>query len=372
MCKQCRDEHLKSPENRNHEVVLYQQHKQQQCKIHPTKDIDMLCEECQVDQYSKSDIAILLGEIHVLNTKAEMREIRPMESAHNAAISPTHKQMKEDREISDKTQTRSLSASVTKLREFILPGVSNAHHISLDQLDRLWISDSEGNLVQTDLQGNKIQEIKTSGGSQGYHTVTQGGDLVFTDKDNKVINRITQDNNITQFMKTGNWTPLSIHSSHINGDILVGMKTVEEDNKVIRYNKTGKELQNIQWNNKGEELYGRPDYITENTNGDICTSDYIKGVVVVDKSGKHRFSYKSQESNFRPFGICTDVLCHILVCYRNYSNTVHILDQDGQFLSLLHIQQGVEYPRCMCIDGENNLYMGQAFTNTLTVFKYFQ
>ncbi|XP_062591643.1 uncharacterized protein LOC134253149 [Saccostrea cucullata] len=535
LCKQCSEEHLKSPENKNHEVVHYQQRKRQlpveKCKIHPTKDVDMLCEECQVPvcskcvtqkehrghiftdletiyaekyadfqediakiqdyflptsqdlqkeikkdsseikhimdnirtsmktegeslkslvdtvisenmkqldqiehslledlntqdktmddyitylnnlvkelhrclastetqklmcekkpkirsipettkpvtpgftagQYSKSDVTKLLGKIHAHNTKAEKREIRPIESVYNTAMKPTHKQMKEDRKKSDKKQTMSLSASVTKVREFNVPGVDCVFHVSLDQSDRLWISDNNGNLVQTDLQGNVIQKIKTSYG-YGYHTVTQDRGLIFTDKDKKVINRITQDNNITEFIKTGDWTPLSIHSSHINGDLLVGMTTYREA-KVTRYNKTGKELQNIQRDNKGQELYITPSYITENINGDICTSDYDKrAVVVVNKSGQHRFSYTGQKSLFDPYGICTDVLGHILVC-DGYSGTVHLLDQDGQFLSLLLTpQQGVRSPCSVCVDDENNLYVGQT-TTILTMYKYIQ
>ncbi|XP_062599250.1 tripartite motif-containing protein 3-like [Saccostrea cucullata] len=538
LCKQCRDEHLKSPENKNHEVVLYQQRNRQlpveKCKIHPTKDVEMLCEECQVPvcskcvtqrehrghifidleknyaekfadfqeeiskiqdyflptsqdlqkeikrdsseikhimdnirtrmktegetlkslmdtvvsenmkqidqiehslledlntqdktlddyitylnnlvkelhrclsstetqklmsekkpkirsipettkpvtpgftagQYNKNDVTKLLGKIHVPNTKAEKREIRPIESVYNTTMKPTHKQMKEDRKKSDKKQTLSLSASVTKVRKFDVPGVNNVYHVSLDQSDRLWISDNNGNLVQTDLQGNVIQKIKTSGGSEGYHTVKQDGDLIFTDKDKKVINRITQDNNITEFIKTGGCIPLSIHSSHINGDLLVGMKKGIEG-KVTRYNKTGKELQNIQRDNKGQKLYRNPHYITENINGDICTSDFNNmSVVVVNKSGQHRFSYKGQESRFYPHGICTDVLGHILVC-DGVTDTVHLLDQDGQFLSLLlKRQQGVlEYLHSVCVDDENNVYVGQRNTNKLTVFNYIQ
>ncbi|XP_062566308.1 tripartite motif-containing protein 2-like [Saccostrea cucullata] len=534
LCKQCSEEHLKSPENKNHEVVLYQQRKRQlpveKCKIHPTKDVDMLCEECQVPlcskcvtmgdherhkfvdleavyvekfalfqqeiskiheyflptshdlqkeikkdsseikylmdnirtcmktegetlkslvdtvisenmkqldqiehslledlntqdktmddyityldnlfkelhrclsstetqklmsekkpkirsipettkpvtpgftagQYNKSNVIKLLGKIHVPNTKAEKREIRSNESVYQTAMKPTHKQMKEDRKKSDKKQTMSLSASVTKVREFTVSGVDNVLHVSLDQSERLWISDRFGNLIQTDLQRNVIQKIKTSGECEGYHTVTQDRNLIFTNKNKRVINRITQDNNITEFIKTGDWTPFSIHSSHINGDLLVGMY-----GQVTRYNKTGKELQNIQRDNKGQGLYSNPRYITENINGDICTSDYGKGVVVVNKSGQHRFSYTGQGSRFRPYGICTDVLGHILVCDGYVSsNTVHLLDQDGQFLSiLLTQQQGVRSPRSVCVDDENNLYVGQYGTNTLTVYKYLQ
>ncbi|XP_062572707.1 uncharacterized protein LOC134234658 [Saccostrea cucullata] len=538
LCKQCSEEHLKSPENKNHEVVLYQQRKRQlpveKCKIHPTKDVDMLCEVCQIPvcskcatqrehrghtftdletiyadkyadfqeeifkiqeyflptsqdiqkeikkdssqikhlmdnirtcmntegetlkslvdtvisenmkqldqiehslledqntqdktmddynnylnnlvkelhrclsstetqklmsetkpkirsipettkpvkpgftagQYNKSDVSELLGKIHLPNTKAEKREIRPIESVYNTAMKPIHKQMKEDRKSSDKKHTMSLSASVTKVREFNVPGVDSVYHVSLYQSKRLWISDDAGNLVQTDLQGNVIQKIKTSG-FRGYHTVTQDRDLIFTDIDKKVINRITKDNKITEFMKTADLEPYSIHSSHINRDVLVGMRK-EEQGKVTRYNKTGKELQNIQRDNKGQGLFILPHYITENINGDICTSDFIKkAVVVVNKSGQHRFSYTGQESEFEPYGICTDVLGHILVCDIYYeSPAVHLLYQDGQFLSLLLTQkQGVKYPRSVCVDDENNLYVGQLDTNTLTVYKYLQ
>eukprot|EP00105_Crassostrea_gigas_P026572 XP_011447574.1 PREDICTED: tripartite motif-containing protein 5 [Crassostrea gigas] len=318
-------------------------------------------------QYSKEDVAKLLGKITVPKAKPENRKIKPMETA-STQLKPTGKQRKQDREKSDVKQTLSLSSSVTKVREYTVPGVDDVHHISLGKSDRLWVSNYDGNLVQTDLQGNQLQKIQTSGESDGYHTVTPDGDLIYTDKRNKVINRITPDNTITEFIKTGDWIPLSIHSSHINGDILVGMWK-DKEAKVTRYNKTGTEIQR---DSKGQALYGGPHYITENTNGDICVSDYNKhAVVVVDKSGQHRFSYTGQRSGFIPYGICTDVLCHILVC-DNISNTVHLLDQDGQFLSLLLTeQQGVEYPRSVCVDDENYLWVGQ-LTNKVTVYKYLQ
>lgn len=42
--------------------------------------------------------------------------------------------------------------------------------------------------------------------------------------------------------------------------------------KVIRYNKTGKEIQTIQFN-KRQQLLKQPLYITENNNGDVVVSD---------------------------------------------------------------------------------------------------
>ncbi|XP_065938513.1 E3 ubiquitin-protein ligase TRIM71-like [Magallana gigas] len=320
-------------------------------------------------QHSKEDVAKLLGRITVPNTKPENRKIKPMETA-STQLKPTGKQKKQNREKSDVKQTLCLSSSVTKVREYTVPGFNGVFHISLDKSGRLWVSDGTGKLIQTDLQGNQLQKIQTSGG-YGYHTVTQDGDLIYTDNRNKVINRITPDNTITEFIKTGDWEPLSIHSSHINGDILVGMIKYRKA-KVTRYNKTGTEIQNIQRNNNGQALYRYPHYVTENINGDVCVSDYDNAVVVVDKSGQHRFSYTGQGSLFYPYGKCTNVLGHILVCF-SISNTVHFLDQDGRFLmSLLPTeQQGVEDPRSVCVDDENNLWVGQ-ITRTVTVYKYLQ
>ncbi|XP_078329845.1 uncharacterized protein LOC111114739 [Crassostrea virginica] len=321
-------------------------------------------------QFNRDDVAKLLGRLNIPNTEPEKRKIHPMEAV-STPMKFTEKQMEQGKEKSDMKPTLSLSSSVTKVREYSVPDVNNAFHVSADKSGRLWVSDIKGNLVQTDLQGNLLQKIKTSGGGEGYHTATQDGGLIYTDKDEKKIYRITPDRIITEFIKTGDWTPLSVHSSRINGDLLVGMIT-DEEAKVTRYNKAGKEIQNIQRDNQGQGLYSLPHYITENINGDICTSDWNKrAVVVVNKSGQHRFSYTGQGSVFCPYGICTDVLGHILVCDTD-SKTVHLLDQDGGFLSvILSSQQGIEHPHAVCVDDENNLYVGQ-LNNKVTVYKYLE
>ncbi|XP_078329850.1 uncharacterized protein LOC111113508 [Crassostrea virginica] len=319
-------------------------------------------------QCNRDDVAKLLGGVNVPNTEPEKRKIQPMEAV-STPMKFTEKQMEQSKEKSDMKQTLSLCSSVTKVREYSVPGVEEAYHVSVEKSGRFWVSDQNGNLVQIDLQGNLLQEIQTSGEDDGYHTATQDGGLIYTVQVKKVISRITPDRRITEFIITGDWKPVSVHSSRINGDILVGMRQA----KVTRYSKAGKQIQNIQRNNQGQELYGLPHYITENINGDICTSDFMKrAVVVVNKSGQHRFSYTGQGSMFRPYGICTDVLGHILVC-DTVSETVHLLDQDGGFLSIiLSEQQGIERPRGVCVDDENNLYVGQCNTNTVTVYKYLE
>ena len=299
----------------------------------------------------------------------------PITSTH---LKYTGKQGKQDRKKSSvkRTLSLSLSSSVTKVREYSIPGVDNAWHVSVDKSGRLWVSDNMGNLVETDLQGNILLKIQTRGGA-GYHTTTQDGDLIYIDRDKRAIYRITPDRKITEFIKTGDWEPVSVHSSRINGDILVGMIKLKgvliKESSVTRYNKTGEEIQNIQRDNKGQKLYINPCFITENINGDICTSDCnTEAVVVVNKSRQYRFSYKGQVYQFHPSGICTDVLGHILVCDFN-CGAVDLLDQDGGFLSfILSSQQGIYGPRGVCVDDENNLYVGQSITTTVTVYKYLQ
>ncbi|XP_065922246.1 uncharacterized protein [Magallana gigas] len=327
-------------------------------------------------QYSKKDVSKILGRVTVPDTKPENRKIKPMETA-STQFKPTE-QRKQDREKS--AMKLSLSSSVTKVRQYTVPGVDYACHISLGKSGRLWASDDGRSLVQTDLLGNRLQKIQTSG-EYGYHRATEDGDLIFTDRKNKVICKIKTDNTITKFIKTRDWEPISLHSSHINGDISVGM-IKDGEAKVTRYNKTGKEIQNIQRDSKGQGLYDNPHYITENINGDICTSDLDKrAVVVVNKSGQHRFSYTGHGLRIRPYGICTDLLGHILVCncprFGTFlmpgDNTVHLLDQDGQFLFLiLPLRPAVGFYCGLCVDDENNLHVGQRDTNTVTVYKYLQ
>lgn len=57
LCEECRDEHQKNPDTKNHEVVPYKQRKPQlpevKCNLHPTRNIDILCKECNVPLCAK-------------------------------------------------------------------------------------------------------------------------------------------------------------------------------------------------------------------------------------------------------------------------------------------------------------------------------
>lgn len=95
-----------------------------------------------------------------------------------------------------------------------------------------------------------------------------------------------------------------------------------------------------------------------------------KAVVVVIASGQLRFSYKGDpKSEFSPGGLCTDILSHTLVCDK-MNSAVQLLDEDGRFLSLLLIQQGMSFYLSVYIDWKNNFYVGQLFKNVVSVYRY--
>lgn len=315
-------------------------------------------------QYTKADIVKLLGRIHLPDIEPGNKKIQDIETL-SRQLKPIEKQR--DREASVVEQTPTYS--VEKVGECIVPNVKVAFHLTPDESGRLWVSDLSENLVQTDEIGNPIGKIQTSGGF-GYHSFTQDGNVIYADRYNQVINTITSGNEITEYIKTEEWTPLSVHSSNTTGDILVGLRK-DGTAKVVRYNKTGQEMQVIQRNDKGQELYDYPYYVAENINGDVCTSDINRrAVMAVTNSGRYRFSYTGQRHGFIPYGLCTDSQSNILVC-DGYSKSVHLVDQAGQFLTvLLTKQHGVDHPFSVCVVGEDKLYLCQ--DNTVVVYNFHQ
>nr|XP_022290476.1 uncharacterized protein LOC111102116 [Crassostrea virginica] len=314
------------------------------------------------DQCNEEDVIKLLGKLILSDENPEVRNLKPMKTDTKQAKNPEKQGEKSDVKLS-------LSSDVTQVREYIIQGVKDVFHLSVYKSGILWASDLEGKLVQEDSNGVQLQKIETGDQGKGFHAVTSDGYLMYAVKNQKVVVKTTLDNKMTEFISTKNWKPLSIHYSRINGDILVGMRNIGEA-KITRFNRTG-EMQDIQRDNT--VLYSVPHYITENANGDICTSDInYSAVVVVNNSGQYRFSYTGLGPEFRPYGICTDVLGHILVC-DNGMHCIHVLNQDGEFLSLiLAQQQGIDSPCSLCVDDENYLYVGQRGSNLVKVFKFIQ
>jgi hypothetical protein len=265
-------------------------------------------------------------------------------------------------------------SSIVKIKEIPMPQLKNVIHISSMPSGEVWADDELGNLVCSDLRGNLLQVIpaNTSSPTTVCHTVTAAGDLLYIYTDRKATYRVSRNMNRTsKLISTCDWEPVAIYSSHNNEDILVGLSK-DKEQKVTRYCKEGEKIQDIQKDHENRDLYQSIGYITENFNSDICASDgAAKKVVVVAKSGQYRFSYSGHpsQSEFSPLGICTDVLGLILVCNGgnlSFSN-IHLLDQNGQFLNFLLTPQN---PRDVCIDGQQNLWVGCQGNPTVTVYTF--
>ncbi|XP_062586673.1 uncharacterized protein LOC134248278 [Saccostrea cucullata] len=226
-------------------------------------------------------------------------------------------------------------------------GVKSGRHISCVSPDRVWINDGQ-NLTLTDASGHNLDQLTDITSGYGIHTVNFYDDLIYIDRE-KNINKLSTENKVkTTLIKynTAPWRPQCVYSSPSNGDLLVGMcrgtrdteslwNTERKTGNIVRYNATGKNIQTIEHDhNTGQRLYRLPNYITENRNGDVIVSDGERyAVVVTDRDGKFRFSYRGPPSGsgLSPYGICTDALSHILVC-DSISGSVQMLDRNGNYL----------------------------------------
>lgn len=117
-------------------------------------------------------------------------------------------------------------------------------------------------------------------------------------------------------------------------------------------------------------------HIAENNNWDVVVSDHYSAsgaVVVTDREGRYRFSYTGHppESNIRPNGISTDALSNILVCDKN-TNTVQMMDRNGQFLSYLLIRpSGIITPHSLSYDvSTHRLWVGSENNSTVVIYRY--
>ncbi|XP_065943795.1 uncharacterized protein [Magallana gigas] len=257
-------------------------------------------------------------------------------------------------------------------------GVGCCCHISCVTSDRVWVSDDEDNLMLTDTTGVPLHRVEDSLSGYGLHTVNSESELIYIDR-NYNINKLSKDmKTTTTFIETTDftWRPRCVYWSPSTGDLLVGMYNYDtKTGKVTRYNQSGQLTQTIQNDITGRGLYRKPNYITDN-NGDVVVSDYYRGsgaVVVTERGGRHRFSYKGHPSGsgLGPHGICTDALSHILVC-DELTHTVQMLDRDGQFLSHLLIRpSGIFYPQSLSYDvNTHRLWVGSGANNTVVIYRY--
>lgn len=240
-------------------------------------------------------------------------------------------------------------------------------HISCLKSNKIWVSDFD-KIEAIDEDGQIIMKLNVEFGVYGRHSVTRDGNLLFLM--NYSVFMLTSNGNLHNLSINASKNSC-IHASRISSEILI-----VSPNGVSKYSERGRKLLIKQLNNKGENLYYRPIYITENTNGDIIVSDeQRKTIVAVDRIGQHRFNYGGNHSlpEFNPRGICTDAFGHILVCNHSYHDpSVHLLDENGQFLTSLLTKHRFDedLPQDVCVDDKHNLYVGCGINNVIDVYKY--
>lgn len=146
------------------------------------------------------------------------------------------------------------------------------------------------------LQGKLVKSIQTKSGNKAHYvSVTQKGELVYTDFKDRTVN-IIKKTGIQTLIRLHRWRPFYACST-IAGDLLVVMNSNDKKQaKVVRYSGST-EKQSIEFDDKGQPLYSpqiHTKYICENKNRDICVADSYnntRAVVVVDEAEKLRFTY---------------------------------------------------------------------------------
>ncbi|XP_062621785.1 uncharacterized protein LOC134283339 isoform X3 [Saccostrea cucullata] len=240
--------------------------------------------------------------------------------------------------------------------------------------DEIWTS-GYGSIMKlySISQGLLLKSITTkSGNSPSYIAVTKSGDLVYTDYNERTVN-IVKNEKIEEVIRLQNWKPNGVYSTSYGDLVVIMYNDGNKQTKVVRYSGST-EKQTIQFDEKDKPLYTVDSrYITENRNLDICVSDNgARAVVVVNQAGKLRFRYTGhtpspRKKPFDPRGMTTDSQSHILTAVY-FSDCVHIIDQDGQFLR--YIECGLSVPWGLCTDTNDNLFVAQFLKKQLRKIKY--
>ncbi|XP_065927692.1 uncharacterized protein [Magallana gigas] len=266
--------------------------------------------------------------------------------------------------------------------------LDHCYHISHVTSDQVWVSEYKNNLTLTNTAGETLHHLKDCrsfhfDSGNGKHTVNSENELLYIDMDNNISKLLKDMKTTTTFIERtdSTWKPQCVYWSPCTGDLLVGMifynyydydSTCKMWGKVTRYNYTGQLTQTIQEDNTGQKMFRNPICITENNNGDVVVSDF-DAVVVTECGGRHRFSYTGHPSGSRlsACGICTDALSHILVCDIR-TNTVQMIDRNGQFLSHLLIRPlGIFTPSCLSYDiSMHLLWVGSGTNSKICVYQY--
>ncbi|XP_062598828.1 tripartite motif-containing protein 3-like [Saccostrea cucullata] len=371
LCIVCVGKHL-SDSFKRHNVVSYK-HKTSapinpKCPNHTQKHCELYCEKCDIPVCSScissgkhkghdlTDALLKLSSLSALSiTKDKYGYI--MKTPEAAKYPPVKSLLDEP-----------------ELITIIGTGYDRLYSLTCHSDKEIWTCGNKKIMKLFNIQGKLQKSIKTKSGNKPRDVaVTKSGDLVYTDSGTRTVN-IVKNKQIQEVIRLQEWLPYNVCSTS-NGDLLVTMDSDNKHSKVVRYFGST-EKQTIQFDSKGKPLFSSgyySKYISENRNLDICLADCeAKAVVVVNQAGKLRFRYighpYSTKESFNPVGIATDSQSQILTADYN-NNCIHILDQDGQFLSFID-NCDLHRPWGLSVDTWDNLLVAERNSVKAKKIKY--
>jgi hypothetical protein len=213
-----------------------------------------------------------------------------------------------------------------------------------------WLGNGNDVLICIDKEGKQKDMVCLREEEIKYHAFTAEGDILLVHRNSLMRYMKKQLRPFISYFSDG-FLATFVACSAQNGDILIGLHNKDEKSaKVVRFNKIGKELHVLEKDLSGKPLFESPLHAAMKENEDLCVSDCKKGVVVIDKKGKHRFTFPVDDA----MGLCVDSKDNILVC--DGSDKIHIIMSEGK------VQRRVSVSRsgvvAIATDINSTLYVG--------------
>lgn len=252
-------------------------------------------------------------------------------------------------------------------------GYRSLYSVSCIGDEEIWTCGLDNIMRLYNIQGELVKSIQTKSGNLPQDiSVTRDGELIYVDHEDRSVN-LVNNKRIKAVVRLQWWKPRNVCCTSSGGFLVMMIKDENKQSRLLRY--TGSEKHTFQFNDNGELLYssGGMKYVSENKNQDICVADNkAQAIVVINKNGKHRFSYTGPPSasneSFDPVGITTDNHGQILTTdCRNHR--IHILDQNGQFLRFID-NCGLHTPWGLCVDTHNRLLVAESKSGLIKEIRY--
>lgn len=252
-------------------------------------------------------------------------------------------------------------------------GYRSLYSVSCIGDEEIWTCGLDNIMRLYNIQGELVKSIQTKSGNLPQDiSVTRDGELIYVDHEDRSVN-LVNNKRIEAVVRLQWWKPRNVCCTSSGGFLVMMIKDENKQSRVLRY--TGSEKHTFQFNDNGKLLYssGEMKYVSENKNQDICVADNkAQAIVVINKNGKHRFSYTGPPSasneSFDPVGITTDNHGQILTTdCRNHR--IHILDQNGQFLRFID-NCGLHTPWGLCVDTHNRLLVAESKSGLIKEIRY--